>query len=557
MAAASRVAVFAALARAASSLDNGFPRPPLGWSALYGAPFSTVNETIMRAAAQGLVDGGFAAAGYSYVTLDDWYAQRDNTTGRMMGLPSTFPSGMRNLSDIIHGLGLKFGVYSAASQRTCGNFSASLFLETLDADTFANEWQIDFLKYDSCLYSNGVGNRPRYSTMRDALNATGRQIFYSMEGQAYFPDVGNMWRTGGDMWPYWDSHLLRNLYANDALASLFVPGAGAFNDPDHIIATGTESTGVPGAGLNFEEARSQFVLWAVMKAPLMLGVHYALLATMKTALPEYFTLLTHPEVIAVNQDISAAAVRRQSYPSSTQVASSVALTLQTCDATREDQTFVAAPSGVANMSAIRALHGNLCASLGAGGAVTAVPCDGSAAQAWGLLPDARFHVPVSGADESVCLTSTPGAAPPSAAPCEYPNGAALPPPFDANIGEQLWVWDSRGSVIHGASAQCLTLGVSNYAPQDPNSYTNNGTLSLEVWAGALSATGFAGKTVAVLFNKSPANDTLSVEWPSLGTGLPRGATLPIRDVYARADLPPATSLSALIPPHGVRIFIVG
>jgi hypothetical protein len=28
-----------------------------------------------------------------------------------------------------------------------------------------------------------------YVTMRDALNATGRPIFYSMEGQAYFPDV--------------------------------------------------------------------------------------------------------------------------------------------------------------------------------------------------------------------------------------------------------------------------------------------------------------------------------------------------------------------------------
>ena len=229
-----RAAFLAALTLPTRALDNGFTRPPLGWSALYGAPFSTVNEHIVRTAAQGLVDGGFAAAGYSYVTLDDWYATRD-ASGRMIGEPATFPSGMRNLSDFVHGLGLKFGVYSAASQRTCGNFSASLFLEALDADTFANDWQIDFLKYDNCLYSNGAASRGRYSTMRDALNATGRHIFYSMEGQAYFADVGNMWRTGGDMWPYWDSHLLRNLYANDALASLYVPGAGAFNDPDMII----------------------------------------------------------------------------------------------------------------------------------------------------------------------------------------------------------------------------------------------------------------------------------------------------------------------------------
>ena len=133
------------LAHCTLSLDNGFTRPPLGWSALYGAPFSDVNETIVRQAAQGLVDGGFAAAGYSYVILDDWYAARD-ADGRMIGLPSAWPSGMASTSAFIHSLGLKFGVYSAASQRTCGNYSASMFLEEQDADTFANDWQIDWLK---------------------------------------------------------------------------------------------------------------------------------------------------------------------------------------------------------------------------------------------------------------------------------------------------------------------------------------------------------------------------------------------------------------------------
>ena len=133
------------LARCAQSLDNGFTRPPMGWSALYGAPFSTVNESIVRQAAQGLAAGGFAAAGYEYVVLDDWYATRD-AAGRLIGLPAAWPSGMASTSAFVHALGLKFGVYSAASQRTCGNFSASQFLEELDADTFANDWQIDWLK---------------------------------------------------------------------------------------------------------------------------------------------------------------------------------------------------------------------------------------------------------------------------------------------------------------------------------------------------------------------------------------------------------------------------
>ena len=59
-------------------------------------------------------------------------------------LNSTSPTkSIRATSDYIHALGLKFGVYSAASQRTCGNFSASMFLEQLDADTFANDWMVD------------------------------------------------------------------------------------------------------------------------------------------------------------------------------------------------------------------------------------------------------------------------------------------------------------------------------------------------------------------------------------------------------------------------------
>lgn len=176
------------LAAGTHALDNGFTRPPMGWSALYGAPFSTVNETIVRMAAQGLVSGGFQAAGYAYVNLDDWYAER-GPDGTLRALPSKFPSGMPALSRAIHALGMRFGVYSAASQRTCANHSASMFNERRDADTFATSWEIDFLKYDSCLYNNGASAaRPRYTAMRDALNATGRPIFYSMEGQAHFAD---------------------------------------------------------------------------------------------------------------------------------------------------------------------------------------------------------------------------------------------------------------------------------------------------------------------------------------------------------------------------------
>ena len=48
-------AVAAVAAPCCLALDNGFDRPPMGWSGLYGAPFGAVNETIMVRAAQGLL----------------------------------------------------------------------------------------------------------------------------------------------------------------------------------------------------------------------------------------------------------------------------------------------------------------------------------------------------------------------------------------------------------------------------------------------------------------------------------------------------------------------
>lgn len=106
-------------------------------------------------------------------------------------------------------------------------------------------------------------------------------------------------------------------------------------------------------------------------------------------------------------------------------------------------------------------------------------------------------------------------------------------------------------MIHGESGECLTLGLPNVG--DSTYKSNNGTLQAEVWGGPIST----GRTVAVLFNKSPLADTITVEWPALNPSLPLGKSLPVRDVYAMADLPDAQNLSALVPPHGVRVFLVG
>ena len=114
-----------------------------------------------------------------------------------------------------------------AGFKTCSGRTGSLRNETKDANTYA-AWKVDFLKYDNC-YDDGTKPEVRYPVMRDALNATGRPIFYSLCGMlnhkfctlfTFLPiewgvdqpalwakDVGNSWRTTADLQDNWLSVL--------------------------------------------------------------------------------------------------------------------------------------------------------------------------------------------------------------------------------------------------------------------------------------------------------------------------------------------------------------
>jgi len=71
-----------------------------------------------------------------------------------------------------------------AGYETCAGRPASLGYETKDANTYAS-WAVDYLKYDNC-HTDGSIPEKRYPVMRDALNATGRPIFYSMCGMFFY-----------------------------------------------------------------------------------------------------------------------------------------------------------------------------------------------------------------------------------------------------------------------------------------------------------------------------------------------------------------------------------
>eukprot|EP00472_Partenskyella_glossopodia_P007573 CAMPEP_0197539366 /NCGR_PEP_ID=MMETSP1318-20131121/62506_1 /TAXON_ID=552666 /ORGANISM="Partenskyella glossopodia, Strain RCC365" /LENGTH=219 /DNA_ID=CAMNT_0043098061 /DNA_START=48 /DNA_END=703 /DNA_ORIENTATION=- len=192
-ASASSVLFLLCVAPFAAGLNNGVDLvPPMGWSN-WESSGCNVSEALILANAQAMIDKGLQKAGYSIVGIDDCWAEKfRNKTGHLVANSTTFPSGIKALSDKIHALGFKFGIYSSAGAWTCQRtMPGSLGYEWIDAQTFA-AWGVDYLKYDGCFMEDFESvlkdaNRRypfsptpilRYPIMAEALNKTGRKISY-------------------------------------------------------------------------------------------------------------------------------------------------------------------------------------------------------------------------------------------------------------------------------------------------------------------------------------------------------------------------------------------
>ncbi|TLY81137.1 MAG: glycoside hydrolase family 27 protein, partial [Gammaproteobacteria bacterium] len=193
----------AAVAPLAHALDNGLARtPPMGWNS-WNKFGCNVSAALIRQMADAMVRTGLKDVGYEYIVIDDcWQLSRD-PSGAIVADPQRFPSGMRAVADYIHAKGLKFGLYSDAGDQTCQKRPGSHRHEKQDAQQYA-AWGVDYLKYDWC-FTQGLDAPTAYSTMRDALLATGRPIVFSIcewgksKPWSWAPAVGNLWRTTGDI----------------------------------------------------------------------------------------------------------------------------------------------------------------------------------------------------------------------------------------------------------------------------------------------------------------------------------------------------------------------
>ena len=270
-------------------LDNGLGlTPQMGWNT-WNKFACAINETLIYDSIDAFVKSGLVEAGYKYINLDDcWQKSRDENN---MIVPDnvTFPNGIEPLVKYAHRKGLYFGLYSSAGNYTCQGRPGSLDYEKEDAEQYA-KWEVDYLKYDNC-YNNGISSLIRYPKMRDALNKTNRPIFYSLcqWGQekvaTWAGEVGNSWRTTGDIWDSWDS-MINIIDENDKWYQY--AGPGAWNDPDMLE--------VGNGGMTLIEYKTHFALWAISKAPLLIGCDITKMSE------EIKNILTNPEVIAVNQD---------------------------------------------------------------------------------------------------------------------------------------------------------------------------------------------------------------------------------------------------------------
>ncbi|MFD6496175.1 NPCBM/NEW2 domain-containing protein [Streptomyces sp. NPDC060188] len=282
-------------ARTASptSADGLALTPPMGfnnWNSTHCR--AEFDEDMVEGIADLLVEKGLKDAGYQYVNLDDcWALPSRDANGKLVPDPVRFPGGIKAVADYVHAKGLKLGIYTSAGTKTCDSvgFPGALGHEYSDARQFA-DWGVDYLKYDNC-NNQGVDARSRYTTMRDALRATGRPIVYSIcewgenKPWEWASDVGHLWRTTGDIGDSWGS-MLSILKQNLPLAPY--AGPGHWNDPDMLE--------VGNGGMTDTEYRSHFSLWSVMAAPLLIG------SDLRTASAATFDILGNKEVVAVDQD---------------------------------------------------------------------------------------------------------------------------------------------------------------------------------------------------------------------------------------------------------------
>lgn len=324
--------------------------PPMGWSS-WNAFGTDIDEHKVLGAAQALVDLGLAAKGYRYINIDDgWWLQRRVSDGQLVIRSERFPStrregdlpSFRSFTNRLHAMGLKAGIYTDLGRNSCSQAyspdetdlpkgsvlerEVGLYGHTKqDIALFFETWGFDFIKVDGCgLRAFGAGSEKvrsgKYRELPPLLDMDSiarsdipgvQRLFKDIHEalvqsnpdgdfllslcvwgagnvRAWGKDFGNLSRTSDDITPSW-SRMLTNY--DSAAKRAFYAHPGSWNDPDMLfIGKGDFDA------RHLTEARSHLSLWAMLNAPLFIGMD------MRQAPEALVKLLGNSELIALNQD---------------------------------------------------------------------------------------------------------------------------------------------------------------------------------------------------------------------------------------------------------------
>lgn len=277
--------------------------PPMGFNT-WNTFGENINENIIKETADAMVEKGLLDAGYEYLVIDDCWSERerDPESGKIVPDKIKFPNGMKAVSDYVHSKGLKFGMYSCAGTRTCADYPGSFDHEFLDAETFA-EYGADFLKYDFCFKPDSANGPLLYRKMGMALRACGREILYSAcnwgndDVNIWIRSAGaHMYRSTGDIN---DSFVSMRDISTSQIDNLAYSAPGCFNDIDMLTIGMYGKGNVGSCGCNDTDYKTQFAIWCMFSAPLMLG------GDIRTLNENMLELVKNKRLIRINQDEEA------------------------------------------------------------------------------------------------------------------------------------------------------------------------------------------------------------------------------------------------------------
>lgn len=514
------------------ALDNGLAlTPQMGWSS-WSAAGSAVNASYVQAVASYLKSSGLQALGFGYVNVDEgWMLGRNASTLAPMADARAFPDGMDGLGRAVHALGFRYGLYTSRGTTQCDTpeyrprclhtppnppscsptykygcgCEGSAGYEAVDAAWFVAQGA-DYLKVDSCgaLHWDPTGSFSDFAKFRDALNATGKPVFFSLCGwHGWYAHagagLGNSWRISGDGSSWGPLSSAVNVMA--ALTTF--TGPGGWNDPDLLSGPTCNPMTHSGqtCGNTDEQARTQFSLWCLFPAPLLISQD--VLQWSGYALETY----SNAAAIAVNQDkLGKAAVRLAggnfTFPCAP---APPAVRVEACEDGNPSQQwqFIKAQGALALAGDdTRALDTGACAMhngkrvvcatqlvpAGGGGGAAAAPSDSGG---WTHRADGSIiaHDDAPGAPGGSCLGVWEGA---DDHALTRNNASANLFPCNQNAASQRWVLHNRTQqLINAEAGTCLTA-----VPAAP--CTN-------VWGRELEAQHFA--FVLVNNGPQPANVT--------------------------------------------------